>query len=99
MKAATPAAIAELDASFFRVRLDRLSPKERDYLSAMAKLGDSGARSADVAAAMGRSLASVAPLRDALVKKGMIYSPIYGSIDFTVPLFGDFLRRALPGRS
>jgi len=99
VKAATPAAIAELDASFFRVRLDRLSPKERDYLSAIAKLGDSGARSADVAAAMGRSLASVAPLRDALVKKGMIYSPIYGSIDFTVPLFGDFLRRALPSRS
>jgi AAA ATPase domain len=32
-------AIAELDASFFRVRFDRLTPSEKRYMRAMAELG------------------------------------------------------------
>jgi hypothetical protein len=92
---ATPIAIAELDASFFRVRLDRLSPRERGYLRAMAGVGEGDARSAEIAAAMGRTIGSVAPLREALIRKGMIYSTGFGRIAFTVPLFGDFMRRAI----
>lgn len=93
--AATPIAIAELDASFFRVRLDRLSPGERRYLRAMAALGDGPIASSAVAERLTRSLAGAAPTRDTLIRKGMIYSPERGSVAFTVPLFGDFMRRAM----
>lgn len=95
--AATPLAIDELDQSFFRVRLDRLSPAERKYLRAMADVenGDPVASSA-VAQNMGRTIGSVAPTRDSLIKKGMIYAVQHGEVGFTVPLFGEFLRRAIP---
>ena len=93
--AATPAAIAALDASFFRVRFDRLTPRERQYLRAMAALGDGVSRSADVAARLRKATTACGPVRDSLIRKGMLYSPEYGVIDFTVPLFGDFMRRAM----
>ena len=93
---ATPVAVAELDESFFRVRLDRLTPKERSYLRAMAALSEEVAvRSSDVAERLHRTVGSVGPLRDALIKKCMIYSVGYGEIGFTVPLFGSFMRRAM----
>ena len=92
---ASPVAIAELDASFFRVRLDRLSPGERRYLRAMAALGDGPASSSAVAERLARTLGGAATTRDTLIRKGMIYSPERGSVAFTVPLFGDFLRRAM----
>jgi hypothetical protein len=61
----------------------------------MAGVGEGDARSAEIAAAMGRTIGSVAPLREALIRKGMIYSTGFGRIAFTVPLFGDFMRRAI----
>jgi len=95
IQAATPAAIAALDASFFRMRFDRLTPKERQYLRAMAALGDEPQRSADVAARLLRSTNAAGPARDSLIRKGMIYSPEHSIVAFTVPLFGDFMRRAM----
>ena len=97
--AATPTAIAGLDANFFRVRFDRLTPAEQHYLRAMAAIGDGPARSAEVAAQSGRSTNAAGPVRDSLIRKGMLFSPEHGVVDFTVPLFGDFMRRALPGES
>jgi len=47
---ATALALAELDAGFFRVRFDRLTPTEKRYLRAMAELGPGPHRSGDVAA-------------------------------------------------
>ena len=88
-------ALAALDASFFRMRFDRLTPKERQYLRAMAALGDEPQRSADVAARLMRSTNAAGPARDSLIRKGMIYSPEHSIIAFTVPLFGDFMRRAM----
>lgn len=35
-------------------------------------------------------------MRAKLIKKGMIYSPAHGDIDFTVPLFDEFMIRAIP---
>lgn len=93
--AATPAARAALDASFFRMRFDRLTPKERQYMRAMAALGDHTQRSAEVAARLKRSTNACGPVRDSLIAKGMIYSPAHGEIAFTVPLFADFMRRAM----
>jgi hypothetical protein len=92
---ATERAIAELDASFFRVRFDRLTPQQRAYLRAMAELGAGPYRSGDVADRLGRDVTAVAPTRAALIAKGMVYSPGYGDIAFTVPLFDGFMRRSM----
>jgi len=90
---ASPKAIRRLDEGFFRVRFDRLTPKERDYVLAMAGLGKGPYRSAEVAARMKESTRSLGPCRAAIIRKGMIYSPQHGDIDFTVPMFDEFLRR------
>jgi hypothetical protein len=92
---ATATALSDLDASFFRVRLDRLAPAEKQYLRAMADLGPGPHRSGDIATRLGRNVASVAPTRAQLIRKGMIYSPSHGDTAFTVPLFDAFMRRAI----
>jgi AAA ATPase domain len=96
IKAASKLAIANLDQSFFRVRFDRLTPREKEYMRALAGLGDGNQRSGDIAAALGVKPQSIAPIRSSIIKKGMIYSPAYGDTAFTVPLFGDFLLRNMP---
>jgi AAA ATPase domain len=92
---ATERAIADLDASFFRVRFDRLTLQQKTYLRAMAELGPGPYRSGDVAERLGRSVTAVAPTRAALIAKGMAYSPAHGDIAFTVPLFDGFMRRSM----
>ncbi len=57
---ATERALAELDASFFRVRFDRLTPAEKRYLRAMAELGPGPHRSGDIAERMQRKVTTVA---------------------------------------
>lgn len=93
---ASVAATAELDASFFRVRFDRLSPAEKRYLRAMADLGPGPHRSGDIAERLGVKVESVAPTRNSLIKKGMVFSPAHGDTAFTVPLFDAFMRRIIP---
>jgi hypothetical protein len=92
---ATPIILANLDASFFRVRFDRLTPAEKRYLRAMAELGPGPHRSGDIAEQLGAQVRSVAPLRSGLIRKGMIYSPAHGDTAFTVPLFDQFLKRQM----
>ncbi len=96
IEAATRSALAELDASFFRVRFDRLTPAEKRYLRAMAGIGPGPHRSGDVADALGVKVSSVAPTRNSLIAKGMLYSPAHGDTAFTVPLFDAFMRRVMP---
>jgi hypothetical protein len=91
------AAIAALDESFFRVRFDRLTPLEKKYLRAMAELGPGPHRSGDIADQLGKKVTSIAPTRAQLISKGMVWSPNHGDTDFTVPLFGGFMRRIMPG--
>lgn len=86
-------ALNRLDDGFFKVRFDRLTPREREYVCAMAKLGDGPFKSGDVAEMMEEPPQKLGPMRASIIQKGMIYSPSYGDIDFTVPLFGDYLRR------
>lgn len=93
---ASELALAELDASFFRVRLDRLTTAERSYLRAMAELGPGPHRSGAIAAELGRKVTSLAPTRSALIRKGMIYSLAHGDTGFTVPLFDGFMKRIMP---
>lgn len=89
-------AITKLDESFFRVRLDRMTPTERRYMRALAELGPGSHRSGDIAREYGANVTSVAPLRSGLIAKGMIYSPAHGDTAFTVPLFDQFMRREMP---
>lgn len=96
-KAASKAALRRLDEGFFKVRYDRLTPKERDYVRAMAGLGRGPYKSSEVADALGDAQQRFGPIRASIIKKGMIYSPSYGEIDFTVPLFSEYLQRQQAG--
>jgi hypothetical protein len=93
---AHPTAIAALDDSFFRVRFDRLTPSEKRYLRGMADLGEGPFASTAIADHIGRKPSSFGPVRASLIAKGMIYTPGYGDTAFTVPMFGAFMRRAMP---
>lgn len=93
--AATAEAVRKLDQSFFRVRYERTTPLERDYMHSLASLGSGVHRSADVAGQLGRKPTALGPTRDSLIKKGMIFSPDYGMIAFTVPLFDEFMLREM----
>lgn len=84
---------ADLDGGFFRSRWDRATLAERAYLLAMAAGGDSPSQTAEVAARMGRTLASLGPVRAGLIAKGLIYAPEYGRIAFTVPGMASFVTR------
>jgi DNA-binding CsgD family transcriptional regulator len=90
-------AIAALDESFFRVRFDQLTPKEKQYLRAMAELGPGPHRSGDIAAELHRSVNATATLRQGLIAKGMLFSQSHGDTAFTVPLFDQFMKRIMPG--
>jgi hypothetical protein len=93
---ASETALRALDAGFFKVRLDRLTPRERGYLRAMAELGPGPHRSGDIADALGMAVTTAAPLRSGLIKKGMVYSPAHGDTAYTVPMFDSFMRRTMP---
>ncbi|HTK32443.1 MAG TPA: ATP-binding protein [Candidatus Saccharimonadaceae bacterium] len=97
VEAASRAAVAALDGSFFRVRFDRLTPFEKRYLRAMADLGPGPHRSGNIADRLGRKVTALAPTRNQLIAKGMIWSPAHGDTAFTVPLFDEFLKRSMPG--
>jgi hypothetical protein len=97
VKSASIEAIVALDESFFRVRFDRLTPKEEPYLRAMAELGTGLHRSGDIATLLNKPTNSLGPLRASLIIKGMIWSPNHGATAFTVPLFDEFMKRIMPG--
>jgi hypothetical protein len=92
VKVAAPEAESELAVGFFGSRYERATPAEREYMRAMASLGDEPVPTANVADELGRKPSSLSPARDGLIKKGLIYSAERGLVAFTVPHFGQFLR-------
>ena len=99
VRVAAPEAEAELAVGFFGSRFERATPAEREYMRAMASLSgdsendmDAAVPTSDIAAALSRRPASLSPARDALIKKGLIYSGERGTVAFTVPHFGRYLR-------
>lgn len=88
--------IVRLDRNFFRVRYDRLPSGEKRFLRAMAEAKSLPTRTGDVADLFGVKVNTLGPVRSKLIQKGMIYSPAHGELAFTVPLFGDFMKRVLP---
>lgn len=93
---ATQEVIEQLDNNFFRVRFDRLTPGERVFLRTMADLGEGPYKAGDIADKCDVKVSALSSTRANLMKKGMIYSPSYGYIAFTVPLFDQFMRRTMP---
>jgi hypothetical protein len=93
---ATATVIPRLDQNFFRVRFDRLTPGEKNFLRAMAELGPGAHRTGDIANTLGVKVSNLGPVRARLIKKGMVYSPAHGDMAFTVPLFDEFMVRAMP---
>jgi hypothetical protein len=85
-----------LDQNFFRVRFDRLTPSEKNFLRAMAELDPDAHHTGNIATALGVRVSSICPVRSKLIKKGMIYSPAYEDTAFTVPLFDEVMKRAMP---
>lgn len=96
VRAVSASVVQHLDDNFFRVRFDRLTPAEKRYLRAMAQLGPGPHRSGDIAGELAVRVETVAPRRSSLITKGMLWSPAHGDTAFTVPLFDEFLRRAVP---
>ena len=96
IESATSETLKRLDENFFRVRFDRLTPSEKTLLRAMAECGSGPYPIADVADKLGLKVGSLSPRRANLIHKGMIFSPTHGDLDFTVPLFDEFMRRAMP---
>jgi hypothetical protein len=106
IRVAAPEAEAELAVGFFGSRYERATPGEREYLRAMADAAQIAAQdpevpgmdeiesvtTAAVAAVLDRKPQSLSVARDALLKKGLIYSGERGRIAFTVPHFGRYLR-------
>ena len=88
--------IPRLDENLFRVRFDRLTPSEKNFLRAIAELGPGAHRTGDIADILKVKITSLGPVRAKLINKGMIYSPAHGDLDFTVPLFDDFMIRSMP---
>lgn len=93
---ASAAILNHLDMNFFRVRFDRCSELEQQYLRAMAELGPGPHRTGDIASALGTNSSQVAATRSKLIRAGMIYSQRHGETAFTVPLFDRFMLRAMP---
>lgn len=95
VRVAAPIAEAELAVGFFGSRFERATPGEREYLRAMADVAPGQADQVPTAAVadhLGRKPQSLSPARDALLKKGLVFSPERGQIAFTVPHFGRYLR-------
>jgi hypothetical protein len=94
---AHPNAQEDLDEGFFAVRFERATPAERRYMAAMAAIGPGARESGQVAQRLGLSDPTrVSVVRGSLIDKGLIFSPEYGLVDFTVPHFAAFMQRNFP---
>jgi hypothetical protein len=93
VKISYPETLASLDHGFFKVRMNQLTKGEVQFVTAMSELGDGPYAMADVAKSLSRKLSSLGPTRASIINKGMIYSTEHGYLNFTVPLFAEFMRR------
>lgn len=85
--------LEEIDKSFFRVRFDKSTKKEKEFMFAMSECGKLPCTMANVSAILNKPLKNISPVRSSLIKKNLIYPTRYGEIDFTVPQFKEFLKR------
>ncbi len=93
---ATSAVEHALDAAFFAARIARIPASEVSYVRALASLGGGPHRSGHVAEAMGMTTSQVGAFRDRLIGEGLVYAPRYGWVEFAIPHFHSYIRRAMP---
>ena len=93
VRRAEPVVEKSLDENFFATRTDRLTRREIEFLGAMASLGPGPHKLADIAIEMQVKSSTISPRRQDLIDKGMIYSPSYGELAFSVPMFDDYIKR------
>ncbi|MDX8414211.1 MAG: ATP-binding protein [Mariprofundales bacterium] len=91
--------LSRLDDNFFKVRFDRLTPTEKRFLRHMAELGSEPQRTSTIADALRVEIHSIGPTRANLIHKGMIFSPAFGELAFTVPLFDAYMKRIMPANT
>lgn len=97
VREALPVAQEILDEEFFDNRVEEATNEERRYMAAMADLGDGPQTTAEVTDRAGyKARASSGKARQALIRKGLVYDPQHGTVDFTVPHFAAFMRRRYP---
>jgi hypothetical protein len=85
-----------LDEGFFLVRYERATTAQRRFLHTMASCDGPPYHVTDIARALGKTHPrSVSVKRNALIKKGLIFAPQHGAVDYTVPRFADYLRRRI----
>ena len=83
-----------LDEGFFLVRYERATTAQRSFLHAMAHCDGPPYPIAEIARTLGNAdQRSISMKRNALIKKGLIFVPRHGTVDYTVPRFADYLRR------
>jgi hypothetical protein len=86
-----------LARNFFGTRFQLATDAEQRYLAAMASLEHPPYRSSEIAHAYGaKDQRGVSIHRDALIQKGLIWTPRRGTLDFTVPLFAQYLHNNHP---
>lgn len=88
--------LSQLDESFFKVWYERCTKTEHDFLFAMVKCGELPCAISNVAKILRKKVSTISPLRAQLISKGIIHSTGHAEIDFTVPLFDEYLRRINP---
>lgn len=98
--AAEPRVARRLDNGLYATRYERSSDAERQYLHAIAALmgdEDGSVRSSDVARELGKPLSDLSSVRDRLIRKGVIYAPTVGLLQFSVPGFREYVVRRAAG--
>lgn len=93
-KACRPAVELMME-SIFNVRLDRLTDTEMAYLKVMARGNSEPCRVSDIAWYMKWTPRFASRVRSSLIRKGVIFGPRRGWVDFTVPLFAQYLNGTL----
>ena len=94
VQASADAAQRQLNVGLYAARYDRLSDREREYVDAMAALmlpDVDRVSSGAIARNLGKSLSVVAPVRDRVIKKGIVHSPAFGMLEFSVPGFASYV--------
>jgi hypothetical protein len=87
-----------LDDGFFKVRYEsRATKAEREFLHAMATCDGPPYAIAQITSALGKDdQRAISPRRNTLIRKGLIYAPEHGLLNYTVPQFAAYLRRRGP---
>lgn len=82
-----------LDTGFFKVRYERCSDGEKNFVFAMVYCDELPCTISNVSKNLRKKVKTISPTRAQLINKGIIYPVRYSELDFTVPEFPGFIRR------